>query len=146
MSYSITRPCLSCGVGNRVPARYLANTGRCGSCKATLQPVSQPLPANTETFDAIVNEAQVPVLVDFWAGWCGPCRMLGPVLEQVARDYKGKLVLAKVDVDANQESAGRFEVSSIPAVKLFIDGEVVDEFVGAIPAAQVREFLARHLD
>ncbi|HTM19586.1 MAG TPA: thioredoxin, partial [Kofleriaceae bacterium] len=107
-----------------------------------------PVDVDDDGFDeqVITRSHRDAVLVDFWAEWCGPCRMLGPVLEQVARDYKGKLVLAKVDVDANQESAARFEVSSIPAVKLFIDGEVVDEFVGAIPLAQVRAFLARHLD
>ncbi len=107
-----------------------------------------PVDVADDDFDqqVISRSHQQAVLVDFWAAWCGPCRMLGPVLEQVAREYKGKLTLAKLDVDANPDSAGRFEVSSIPAVKLFIDGEVVDEFVGAIPAAQVREFLARHLD
>ncbi len=100
-----------------------------------------------DDFDEQVIERsrQTAVLVDFWADWCGPCRMLGPVLEQVAREHKGRLVLAKVDVDANHHTAARYQVSSIPAVKLFIGGQEVDEFVGAIPAARVREFLSRHL-
>lgn len=104
--------------------------------------------ASQDTFETEVLQAsmQTPILVDFWASWCGPCKALGPLLEKLAAEYNGAFRLAKVDVDANQQLAGMFGVRSIPTVVLVKDGQLVDGFAGALPEGQLREFLSRHVE
>ena len=102
--------------------------------------------ASTDTFEADVlqRSMQVPVLIDFWAEWCAPCKQLGPILEKLAGDYHGAFELAKVDVDQEPQIGAAFQVRSIPTVFLMKAGQIVDSFPGALPEAQVREFLKHH--
>jgi len=110
-------------------------------------PTSAPLIATAQNFVQYVIEASksTPVLVDFWADWCGPCKQLMPVLERLAQEYEGRFVLAKVNTDEQQELAGKVGVRSLPTVVLFKDGTVVDHFVGAVPEGQIRQLLDRNL-
>ena len=102
--------------------------------------------ANLETFQQLVLEQsqQTPVLVDFWADWCQPCKTLMPILSKLAEDYQGAFVLVKVNSDENQELAAQFGVRSLPTVKIFKNGEIVDEFMGALPEPKIREYIDKH--
>jgi putative thioredoxin len=104
-----------------------------------------PIDATEETFerDVIQRSFEHPVVVDFWAEWCGPCRSLGPVIEKAVEQRAGQVDLVKVDTDANPRLSQAFGIQSIPAVKAFKDGKVVDEFIGALPPVQVERFLDR---
>ena len=96
-------------------------------------------------FQELVLNSHKPVLVDFWATWCGPCRMLGPIVEELHNDYEGKAIVGKVDVDNNQQIAMQYGIRNIPTVLIFKNGEVVDKFVGVAPKASIAEKLEAYL-
>src|ERR1043165_2184277 len=116
------RSCAASGRDNRIPTRHLADTGRCGACKAPLEPLAKPVEADSETFGEIVGQAAVPVLVDFWAPWCGPCRMVAPEVENAARQLAGKAVVLKVNTELHPDLAARFRVQGIPHFAVFVGG------------------------
>jgi thioredoxin 2 len=140
MSDDITR-CPSCGRRNRVPA-VAAGTPRCGSCHEPLPWITD---AGDATFAEVVERAAVPVLVDFWAPWCGPCRMVSPALAQLAGEKPGQIKLVKVNVDEAPRLQQRFGVQSIPTLMVFRDGQIVSRQTGAAPAAALRGWLDQAL-
>ena len=119
------RKCVSCGKSNRVPAEHLADTGRCGACKAELAPVAEPIDADSEVFDEVIRNARVPVLVDFWASWCGPCRMAAPEVKKVAAEMASKAIVLKVDTERWPDLAQRYNVMSIPNFVVIKNGRMV---------------------
>jgi thioredoxin 2 len=124
-----------------VPAAHLADTGRCGACKAELPPVGEPLDADVALFDDVIRSVRVPVLVDFWAAWCGPCRMAAPEVERAARNMAGQAVVLKVDTEAHPELAARFDVRGIPNFVVLRDGKVVAQRPGLVSHAQLEAWL-----
>lgn len=127
-----TLTCASCGKANRIRPSS-KGVPHCGSCSAVLPWV---VAANDDTFDIEAN-ASVAVLVDLWAPWCGPCRVVGPVVEELARDYAGRLKVVKVNVDDSPAVAQRFQAFSIPTLVVIRDGRMVDRIVGAVPKGQL---------
>jgi thioredoxin 1 len=106
----------------------------------------KPIEVTDANFKKEVLESSVPVLVDFWAEWCGPCKMIAPVVEQLATEFQGKLKVGKVDVDSNQQTSMQFGIRSIPTLLLFKNGKVVDQIVGTVPKAALADKVSKHLN
>jgi len=140
----VLAPCPSCGKTNRLPYPHLNRTIRCGHCHSTLPAPSAPIDApSAAVFDALVSQSPLPVVVDFWAPWCGPCRMMAPEVEKVAQRMAGQVLVVKVDTEAVPDLGERFGIRSIPTVAVFRSGREVAREAGARPAADIQALLAR---
>lgn len=139
--------CPNCGAKNRVdPARISRGQAPvCGRCKKPLAADAEPVELTDGNFVKEVEDSPIPVLVDMWAAWCGPCKMIAPVIDQLAGEFAGRIKVAKLNVDDNQRTASRLNISGIPALLIFKGGREVDRIVGLAPKEQIAQRLQRFL-
>jgi thioredoxin 2 len=138
---NIIMKCDKCGAKNRIPKKRLQEGPLCGKCRAPLKAHTAPVTVTDQTFSQEVLSYPGAVLVDCWAPWCGPCRMVAPVLDQLASEYAGRIKIAKLNVDENPMTSSRYGIQSIPTMLLFKNGNQIDKLVGALPKQEI----VRHL-
>ena len=146
-STSVVVACSSCGAKNRVSLdSAVQRQPVCGKCRAELPaPAMDPVVVTDANFSQVVENSPVPVLLDLWAAWCGPCRMIAPTIEMLARELAGKVLVGKLDVDANQRTAAKFGVQGIPTLLILKDGREVDRLVGVQSREAILARLNRHI-
>jgi len=142
--HGILAACPNCGRRNRLKYEGLGRTFRCGQCRNELPPLSEPFDIHSDlVFDALVSHSALPVLVDFWAPWCGPCKMVAPEIRKVAAELAGNFVIAKVNTEEIPSLSSRYRITAIPTMVLFRNGSEVARQMGAMPATAIRQFIAQ---
>lgn len=138
-SENVVVRCRQCGTKNRLAASRMDEGPKCGKCGSPLPDTrfDGPVDITDASFESEVIKAPVPVVVDCWAPWCGPCKTMGPVLDKLASEYRGRVKIVKLNVDENQGTASRFSIMSIPTLLFVKDGQVVDTATGALPKQQI---------
>ena len=135
--------CTKCSTSNRLPAARMRDKANCAACKTSLLPLTHPVAITSkEDFDELLRDSPSPVLVDFWAAWCGPCRAVAPELEKIAGKRGPDIIVAKVDTDALPDVAARYGIQSIPTMIVFRGGNEADRLSGAMPASAIEARLA----
>ena len=138
--------CPKCGRRNRMKYQGLGKVFRCGQCKSELRPLGEPVDVHSDlVFDALISRSALPVLVDFWAPWCGPCKMVAPEIRKVATEAAGQVLVAKVNTEELPNLARRFRVTAIPTMSIFRNGIEVAHQAGAMAAPAIRKFLEQDL-
>lgn len=141
----IILPCPSCGTANRIAYARLNQLGRCGSCKTVLPRISEPVEVTgAEAFSALLSQCPLPVVIDFWAPWCGPCRMMAPEFTKAAAQAAGEAVFVKVNTDEHPQIAGQFRIQGIPAFALLRNGNVAAQTSGFQPADRLLAWMRQH--
>jgi thioredoxin 2 len=138
----LTLRCVTCSTWNRIDAARAANRPKCGKCGTPMQ-LDHPVPLDDDTFARTIAESEVPVLVDFYADWCGPCKMMAPFVDQLAREQQGAALIAKLDTDRAQRTAGGFGIRGIPTVIVFKAGKESARRVGAVQKRDLESLLAQ---
>lgn len=136
--------CPHCGALNRVPEDKLNANPTCGKCKQPLF-TGEPVEMNTEQFLKALQKSGQPMIVDFWASWCGPCKMFAPTFAQVAKQFEPRARFVKINTKANQQLAAQFGIRSIPTIAVFKNGQMVDQIAGALPPQQFAQWVAQHV-
>lgn len=141
----VVMTCRACGKSNRIPFARIGQTAGCGECKAALPPPAVPVPFDTAAqVRALIDACPLPVLVDFWASWCGPCQTLAPELKKAAASAVGRLLVVKVDTDDLADLARRHRIQSVPTLVLFFHGREVKRSTGVMPANAILDFALRN--
>lgn len=137
---TLTIPCPTCGKWNRIDAARASAGPKCGACGTPIR-LDHPLHLDDTSFDRVIASTTIPVLVDFYADWCGPCKMMAPAVDELARSSVGAALIAKLDTEAAPRTAGRFNIRGIPTVIVFRDGQEVKRQSGAMPLGELRAML-----
>ncbi len=141
--------CPECGTRNKIPGEKIGIHATCGKCKAVMNTIElledKPILVTDADFHVMVEKSPLPVLLDCWAPWCGPCKMMGPVFDELAREWKGRVRVCKINMDENPIIAGRFQVQSIPTILILDRGIQKDLMIGAMPKQQIMAKMASYL-